>query len=298
MSTYKVNKFVNPEASNPINQIIEDTLPTTAAGLRDYDFKSNALFSFQNSAYANGLYLDELDNLDQCSTTKSIDIILNGDNGCVEIKPGMMQAQLVTMRQFGEYETSLDDFSVMADTYIPDGASVEYYISTDDLNYVPITNDSNKPPVHFGQMRGTSFRLKVILRANAQGHSPKLFGYAVFYFDELVDYNYGMTNPDLRRFESTTASSVTLVRDRAQEDKLVRVISPESITELEYDPIDGRLMNVIENTGKTISNTSLDYGNYLNSKGKIENVLISIQTEPVSAEDVLPPEYVFEGGTP
>lgn len=295
MSQYKVNKFVNPGAS-PIAQIIEETPPTTAAGLRDYDFKTKVLFSFQNSSYANGLYLDELDNLDQCSTTKSIDIILNQTDGCVEIAPGKTQAQLVTTRQVGEYETSLDDFSAMADTWIPEGGSVEYYISTDGIDYVPIVPDTNRAPVHFGAERGTMFRLKVVLRANAQGISPKLFGFAVMYFDELVDYNYGMTNPDLRRFEQTESSSVTLVRDRAMDDKLVRVIAPDSITELHYNPEDGRLANVINNTGKSVTNTILEYGNYLNSKGKIENVLMSIQTVPVSAEDVLPPEYTFEGG--
>lgn len=84
---------------------------------------------------------------------------------------------------------------------------------------------------------------------------------------------------------------IILVRDRAQEDKLVRVINKDMlnkdilITHLSYDfeNNDGRLAYVFEDypnyrdVGSVEQYYKLYYGDYLNSKGEIDNVLMKVR---------------------
>ena len=75
-----------------------------------------------------------------------------------------------------------------------------------------------------------------------------------------------------------------IVRDRAQEDKVVKVIEPLNTINLTYDfeNNDGRLAFVKNHwdnyNGVEINQThNLYYGDYLNSLGETENVLQKVQ---------------------
>jgi len=85
-----------------------------------------------------------------------------------------------------------------------------------------------------------------------------------------------------------------LIRDRAQDDKLVRVIEPSYTVDLTYDfeNNDGRLAFVKTNwpnyNGLEISQIhKLYYGDYLNSQGETENVLQKVQQSTDVQDSVL-----------
>ena len=85
-----------------------------------------------------------------------------------------------------------------------------------------------------------------------------------------------------------------IVRDRAQEDKVVKVIEPLNTVNLTYDFAnnDGRLAFVKNHwsnyNGVEVSQIhKLQYGNYVNSLGETENVLQRVQQSTSVGETVL-----------
>lgn len=85
-----------------------------------------------------------------------------------------------------------------------------------------------------------------------------------------------------------------LVRDRAQDDKVVKVIEPIDTVQLTYDfeTNDGRLSFVKTNypnyNGVEVDQIhKLYYGDYLNSKKEVENVLTKIRQSTKFGDDVL-----------
>lgn len=85
-----------------------------------------------------------------------------------------------------------------------------------------------------------------------------------------------------------------IVRDRAQEDKVVKVIEPLNTVSLTYDfeNNDGRLAFVKNNwpnyNGVEVNQIhKLYYGDYLNSLGEIENVLQKVRQSTDIGDTVL-----------
>lgn len=85
-----------------------------------------------------------------------------------------------------------------------------------------------------------------------------------------------------------------LIRDRAQDDKVVKVIEPLDTVELTYDWVnnDGRLAFVYTNypnyNGVEIKQIhKLYYGDYLTSQGTIENVLMKVRQATEFGKEVL-----------
>ena len=85
-----------------------------------------------------------------------------------------------------------------------------------------------------------------------------------------------------------------IIRDRAQDDKVVRVIEPLDTVDLTYDFAnnDGRLAFVKTNWpnygGVEINQIhKLYYGDYLNSQGETENVLQKVRQSTDVKEGVL-----------
>ena len=85
-----------------------------------------------------------------------------------------------------------------------------------------------------------------------------------------------------------------LIRDRAQEDKVVKVIEPSNTVNLTFDweNNEGRLAYVKSHwpnyNGVEIDQIhKLYYGDYLNSEGKIDNVLMKVRQSTNFGKEVL-----------
>lgn len=302
--TYKFTKFTRnvDNANDPItatdsNQVKEsiNNAEKEIVAVRSEDFVNSAMFTFDHNLFANSLFMDVMDSMEFLNMQKSEGIEYDVNEKAVRLKAGHNDGFIITTRQTGENETLIDDFILLSDTIEPQGSDVSFYLSTNGINFYPIKPDNNKDPLHLGAKAGTQFVLKIALRRNAQNESPLLQSYGVMFYDEMLEKSYGMVNPDLRRFTEVETAGVTLVRDRAQEDRLVKIIEDGSITELVYDyENEGRLQDVVTNDGVNVQKTSLLFGEYLNSNDQIESVLLSIKTAPVQTEDIIPEDMVFD----
>jgi hypothetical protein len=74
---------------------------------------------------------------------------------------------------------------------------------------------------------------------NTMGESPRLFGFTLLYFDMAVELSYGLINPDLSRFDTGNSYGLTiLVRDKANEYRLIKVLEPNQTVSLYYRDFD------------------------------------------------------------
>lgn len=279
--------------ANDINKI-QDSVNSTEvviASINDNNFVNKAIFEFEHNAFANAMFLDEISNAHYLDLNKSLNVIYDDNEKCVKLNNNKEYGELYTIQIKSDLDSVINDFFLVADIDSPTGTKIETYIVNENNEEFPIkTND--KKVLNLKQSNRI-VRIKYKLYGSA-AKSPKILGYSLLYFDFLLDASYGLINPDLSRLTETSFGNTILIRDRALEDKLVRVIQEGSITELKYDfEADGRLDHITTNTGETMTKSSLIYEDYYNSIGEIEVVLGGIKTAPISLEDSIDKDDIF-----
>lgn len=279
--------------ANDINKIQKsiNTVESNVAEIYDKSFLQKAMFTFDNNLYVNAMFIDEIKDAQyiDASLSKNIDI----NNKSISVSPIVNEAELVTVQISNGNDAHINDFILMVDEYIPLGASIKYYIVTNFGGIYPIKSNSTKTPCTIRDNKLAEVRVKAVMVKNAQGESPSISGIALLYFDQVLENSYGMINPDLRRFYDVQNGETILVRDRAAGDRLSKIIEPQQTTSLYYNE-DGSLSYVDANDGKVKTRDTLVYGEYYNSSGRFENVLLSIENEVTKLEDTIDENNVFE----
>lgn len=289
-------------SASDINKIQSavNTGETHIIKLNANDFLQRALFAFDNNFYVNSMFADTLENLQYIDMSRSTNILYNEKEKSLYLGDMSDKGSVITVPMSSTNETPMNDFVLLVDEYIPVGASIKYFLSVNNIDFYPIkANDVNNPN-HFNVEYDPGSILNLILRIeltkNFAGESPRVSGYVVMYNDPVVERSYGLINPDLKRFQQENLGDIILIRDRMQGDKLVKVIEPNMVTTLEYNE-NGSLKNVITNDGSTKVIETLIYGNYINSQGQIETVLLQVSRKQETLASQLSETSVFEGGS-
>ena len=295
-----VNESKERIDANTINKIQDDIniQQKESNMLKDTAFEERVYTIFDNNLYANAMFIDyfktgEYINMSECSNIKldslKAQLIIDGKNDT-----GTAISTLICSVH-GE-EAELNDFFLITNDYIPIGAEIKYYLETSVGERWPITPNALKLPLHLHENLKFGFKIVACLKANALNESPIINGYAVLYWDADIEKRYGLINPDLSRFPTTSFDDgkTIIVRDRAQEDKVIKVIEPTDTVNLTYDfeNNDGRLSLVETNwpnyDGFEVDQVhELQYGDYLNSNDEIENVLLSINQTTTFKDNLL-----------
>ena len=282
-------KSIN-DLGNSINQIERNIVEVA-----DEDFSSSVFFALENSLKANAVFMDDLKNSYRIFQSKSIDIEYDTKESCVKINRdgNITEGTIQSVVNTPQYPSSINEVSLMVDDYIPKGAAIFYSVSVDGIDFFPIkTNISTLTKL--AKTGGVIF-FKAKLVKNKNFESPKIYGWAILYRDPILERLYGIRNYDLARFDSEVVGETVLIRDRLNEDRIVLVIDPESMTEMKYDPLnDNRLDRVLERVDDRIIQEKMNYGPYYNSYGQDEVILLgttkSLITEAPTVGSV-PVEY-------
>lgn len=260
--------------------------------VKDTAFEERVYTIFNNNLYVNAMFVDYYKTGEYLNLHESLGVQIDYNKTQLILARNSSGGYAVSTNIHSVHgeEIELNDFFLITNDYIPQGASIKYYLQTSTGERWPIQPNALKLPLHLHQNLKFGFKVIAELKANALGESPVLNGYAVLYWDAQVEKNYGMTNPDLMRFPSIevgTDDGITiLVRDRAQEDKVVKVLAPLDTVELTFDWADeenaGRLVFVKDHwpdyEGEAVTQINkLYYGPYVNSQGATESVLQKIQ---------------------
>ena len=282
------NEIIEANDVNKIQSSVSSA-EKSIANLQNTTFHEKVLFQFDNNLYVNSLFTDELGDLRNIDIPSSKNIYHNTEEQYITVSNEVSISELYTTKIVSTLGEGfiLNDFFLVTDEYKPHGTSIEYYIITDKNEVYPIkANDTKNPCTIHNDV--TAITLKAILTNNTLNESPKLYAIAISFFDKGVEEQYGFTYPDISRYEQSSFGTTILIRDRALEDKLVKVIEPNVTTNLNYQN-DGRL-KIVESIylkEEVTVEDELNYGNYENSKGEIENLLLSITTTQNKKSEVL-----------
>lgn len=258
--------------------------------LADEQFRSFAFFSLESSLFANSMFLDDLKTPYKVLFAQSSNIAYDQEQTCIKVADNgnVMSGEMVTVKLSSQYPTVINEFSLVVDHHIPKGAVIRYYVSTDGgKSYFPIKPNVSEPTVL--NNKGNDIFLKVQLFKNKDYESPRLFGWCLLYRDPIVEKMFSLGHIELSKLDQTVVGETILFRNKKNEDRLEVIVTPSGLTELYYDSEDEkgekRLSHILERNEDKIIKQTMNYGDYEDSTGHTEEVLISITTSLEKVEE-------------
>lgn len=196
-STERIDAQDVNQIQENINEHQEDTNI-----IKDTAFQERVYTIFENNLYTNAMFLDVYENGQYINKVDSSNYILDSKLNNVYIDKDHDAGTVTSIRVHSVHgeEIELNDFFLVTNQYVPTGASIKYYLKLMNGESYPISANALKTPLHLSSNIKYGFSLVAQLTKNALGESPIINGYAILYWDAQVEKDYGMTNPDLKRF--------------------------------------------------------------------------------------------------
>jgi len=261
-------------------KIADDITRHDIAEFGDNTFLNSVKISFDNNKYANSMFVNEVKDREYSDFYLSDNMVYNSIESCLKVKDLTKNGVYYSTEKCTDetYKSQLNNFFLVVDEVIPTGCDIIYHIITDDNRNFLIKSNDTVPLVL--NIPCYSFRLKANLLSN-KINTPVINGFAVLYYDDYVQKAYRLINVDLSK-DDDNSDTITLVRDRDYEDKLVRVLTDNTRIELTYDDDkDKRLASVQTyelQTSLLVEESDMVYLNYTDSSGVTEEVLTKIIT--------------------
>lgn len=287
----KFTKFINHQTGSSIRakhiNIIQEIINENQKHILDLQnekFINKVKFEFENNRYVNTSCYDQFVSLSNIDITKSININYNTLLNTMEINDITQNGYLFTNKIVSTVDltSSLKNIFLLDDVTLPAQSTVNYYIVNSNNEEYPIEPNS-KEPFNLNDLNG--FYIKIEMIPNSLKESPTLNGIAVTFNDPCIKYglddlNYSDDIGDNDDEEVQVFGKTILVRSPKLDDKLVKVIEPDRDYLLTYND-DGKLYTVtmIKHDNSYSTKETLGYGDYVNSKGETEEVLLTVDKE-------------------
>lgn len=196
-STERIDAQDVNQIQENINEHQEDTNI-----IKDTAFQERVYTIFENNLYTNAMFLDVYENGQYINKVDSSNYVLDSKLNNVYLDKDHDTGTVTSIRVHSVHgeEIELNDFFLVTNQYVPTGASIKYYLKLMNGESYPISANALKTPLHLSSNIKYGFSLVAQLTKNALGESPIINGYAILYWDAQVEKDYGMTNPDLKRF--------------------------------------------------------------------------------------------------
>lgn len=265
------NEAIQAEDINILGKAVNN-VEKNIIEISDNEFRDKALFALEHNLYANSLFVDDLKTPYKIFQAKSDNILYDEKLSCIYVGNAKNEGVVQSTFFVPDDNCPIDEVTLIADEFIPKGARIEYFISIDGTSFFPVKNGQSelvKLP-----SKGTGVFMKARLIKNARGETPKIFGWAALYRDTIIEKLFGLDNIDLSRYDAQQVGDTTLIRDRKQDDKLVLIIDPTGATQLVFDEKLDRLDYIVETEFDKTIQEKMNYGQYYNSKGQYEEVLL------------------------
>jgi len=134
---------------------------------------------------------------DDILRSKSEHYTIDSMNRCVKVTTGQSGATIHSVAFKSQYSNSINNYLLKADSYVPLGASIKYYVSNDLNNYYPISVN-HSIPLQLDVYHENVY-IKVELIPNMRGESPLLFSICLFCIDQVIDKNLTLLTPNLTK---------------------------------------------------------------------------------------------------
>jgi hypothetical protein len=280
MADFKKITKADIEQDVSTRKIADDITRHDIAEFGDNTFLNSVKISFDNNKYVNSMFVNEVKDREYSDFYLSDNMVYNSIESSLKVKDLTKNGVYYSTEKCTDetYKSQLNNFFLVVDEVIPTGCDIIYHIITDDNRNFLIKANDTVPLVL--NIPCYSFRLKANLLSN-KINTPVINGFAVLYYDDYVQKAYRLINVDLSKDEDNS-DTITLVRDRDYEDKLVRVLTDNTRIELTYDDEKDKRLASVETyelqTSLLVEESDMVYLNYTDSSGVTEEVLTKIIT--------------------
>lgn len=171
--------------------------------VKDTAFTERVYTIFENNKYTNAMFIDTIKSGEYINKFESSEgLLVDYENSHVTIQNTYTTAAMVStlIESTKGPDSELNDFFLISSEVIPVGCEVNYFLEAISGEKWPILQNKLKLPMHLSSNLKFAFKIICELKGNALGEMPTVNGYAVLYWDKLVEEDLGMINPDLQRF--------------------------------------------------------------------------------------------------
>lgn len=195
------NEKVNAGTVNKIQSDINEQQHETNL-VKDTAFEERVYTIFNNNLYTNAMFVDYYKQGKYLNLNESDNVEINFEKTQLSLKAGSKSGTAISSKIYSVHgsDVEMNDFFLITNQDVPVGAEIKYYLETNKGERWPILANALKLPLHLTENIKNGFKVVAELKSNSLGESPLLNGYAVLYWDAKVEEDYGMTNPDLKRF--------------------------------------------------------------------------------------------------
>ena len=195
------NEKVNAGTVNKIQSDINEQQHETNL-VKDTAFEERVYTIFNNNLYTNAMFVDYYKQGQYLNLNESDNVEINFEKTQLSLKTGSKSGTAISSKIYSVHgsDVEMNDFFLITNQDVPVGAEIKYYLETNKGERWPILANALKLPLHLTENIKNGFKVVAELKSNSLGESPLLNGYAVLYWDAKVEEDYGMTNPDLKRF--------------------------------------------------------------------------------------------------
>ena len=195
------NEKVNAGTVNKIQSDINEQQHETNL-VKDTAFEERVYTIFNNNLYTNAMFVDYYKQGQYLNLNESDNVEINFEKTQLSLKAGSKSGTAISSKIYSIHgsDVEMNDFFLITNQDVPVGAEIKYYLETNKGERWPILANALKLPLHLTENIKNGFKVVAELKSNSLGESPLLNGYAVLYWDAKVEEDYGMTNPDLKRF--------------------------------------------------------------------------------------------------
>jgi hypothetical protein len=195
------NERISAESINKIQKDINSN-QLESNDIKNKAFEERVYTILDNNLYCNSCSIDYFQDGQKVNLTDSDNVCIINKTNQVSLKDNTKSGEFKTIRIYSPYGSNIEmnDFFLVTSQEIPVGASINYYIETYTGERWPIEANKTKLPLHLTNNITNGFVLVAVFKPNQLNECPILNGYGVLYWDAQVEFNYGITNPDLMRF--------------------------------------------------------------------------------------------------
>ena len=195
------NEKVNAGTVNKIQSDINEQQHETNL-VKDTAFEERVYTIFNNNLYTNAMFVDYYKQGQYLNLNESDNVEINFEKTQLSLKAGSKSGTAISSKIYSVHgsDVEMNDFFLITNQHVQVGAAIKYYLETNKGERWPILANALKLPLHLTENIKNGFKVVAELKSNSLGESPLLNGYAVLYWDAKVEEDYGMTNPDLKRF--------------------------------------------------------------------------------------------------
>lgn len=189
-----VNEVIDADHLNQLQVAINQTELKQAQGAKQ-QFVNEVLFALSNSLSANAVQFLSDENSFGQTVFPSSGFTLDPDEQGLTLANGLYTASFKTNKLTGHLHNSkLNQFTLIADCYVPVGAGVEYYLTINGgrVSQRIHPNDAysfNQSPLQLSEAV-EDYQLTVIMKENQAKQSPVLYQLALLFHDEAVDEHF------------------------------------------------------------------------------------------------------------